>query len=455
MHKNKKSAHPAVPDVALGRRLEPVEGYERQSLKPHIVYILTKLELGGAQKVCLSLLEGVGTHSFSSSLITGTDGPLVSRAQKHRSVFFLASMKREVGLKNVFSEIKAFFSIIRILRKLKKKHKHIIVHTHSTKAGILGRWAAFFAGIKKRVHTVHGFGFHEHQSKFSWLTHFFLEWCMSFITTQYVCVSQTDIETGKRLLPRFEKKHILIRAAVDWDEFFVPVKKAGWPRSFDTIPAESLRMSGQREDECSFKSPIILSVRHSRKATANVSKEIGSIFTFGTVSCFKPQKNLQDLCKAFKIMHNTLPDTLKNHVMLEVIGDGVLRPQLESWIEENNMQRNIHLLGWQKNVAPFMHRWDAFVMSSLWEGLPCAIIEARLSKLPVLAYNVGGISEVIHHAKNGFLVNPGEYEKLAEHMGMVVQSENLYKNIANFPDQLNLFHIKSMVKEHAGLYQVL
>ena len=158
----------------------------------HIVYILTKLELGGAQKVCLSLLQGVKNTTHSSSLITGDQGELLQEAKKYDNVFLLSSLKREVGITSLLSEIKTFFEIIKILKNLKKKYKTVIVHTHSTKAGILGRWAAFFAGIKKRVHTIHGYGFHDHQPKWQWNLIFSLEYITSLITTKFICVSEQN-----------------------------------------------------------------------------------------------------------------------------------------------------------------------------------------------------------------------------------------------------------------------
>ncbi len=117
----------------------------------HVIQIITKLELGGAQKVCLALMEGLGK---GATLISGGDGVLVSQTQKFKSVYLLDSLKREVGLRAIINEIRAFFSLIRILKKLKKEYSNCVVHTHSTKAGILGRWAALFAGIRNKVSLV-------------------------------------------------------------------------------------------------------------------------------------------------------------------------------------------------------------------------------------------------------------------------------------------------------------
>jgi glycosyltransferase involved in cell wall biosynthesis len=383
-NKYKKSARP-----------ELVEGYGRMKNKPTVVYILTKLELGGAQKVCLNLLEGLEASGTTAYLITGSEGKLLNKVKNKKNIIFLDSFKREV--KNPFAEFKNFLELIKTLKQLKQKHPNIIVHTHSTKAGLLGRWAALFAGIKKRMHTVHGFGFHEYQNPFFWAINYACELVTSLITTDYVCVSAKDQTTGIKLLPRFASKSKVIRAAVDAEKF---------------IAATKLK---QNKIE---------------------------LFTFGTVACFKKQKNLFDLLEAFKAVNKKQPNT-----KLEIIGDGQLRDNIENWIKKNNLTVKITLLGWQTEVAPVMATWNAFALSSLWEGLPCAIIEARLLNLPVVAYNVGGISEVIKNGKNGFLIEPKNIAALSTAMLKLIDKPFDQKDIGLLP-----FYKQTMIQGHLELY---
>jgi len=96
-----------------------------------------------------------------------------------------------------------------------------------------------------------------------------------------------------------------------------------------------------------------------------------------------------------------------------------------------------------------------FALSSLWEGLPCSVIEARLSRLPVIAYDVGGISEVIVHGNNGFLVKSGDWQGLATHMVQVIVDPLCYRALAKHEDALSDFHNQTMVKNHKILYQKL
>lgn len=372
--------------------------------KTAVIYIITKLELGGAQKVCLSLFHDIEQHGYDTHLISGADGVLAPQVQNNPHAHLTKTMRREISLAGILTEVTNFFALIKQLRALKKEYAKIIVHTHSTKAGIIGRWAAFCAGVATRIHTVHGFAFHDFQSIVKKILLIIPELITSLITTRYICVSNADVQTGKRLFPRFAKKYTLIRAAVDTTHFLPTTR-----------------------------------VAHERK-----------LFIIGTISCFKPQKNLLDLLKAFELAYQQ--DT---HLRLEVIGDGIQRPALEAFIAHHNLQDVVTLHGWQHDVAPLMKRWHLFALSSLWEGLPCAIVEARLLKLPIISYNTGGISDIIQQGVNGFLYPQKAWHKLADGMLMLAHDATLYATLSCYPDNLHAFTRQQMVTQHAQLYQQL
>ncbi len=377
-----------------------------------VLYIITKLELGGAQKVCLSLMSGVVENGFEAGLISGSQGELVSQISKSKNVFLLDSFNREVGLRFIFKEIKTFFWILKIISRLKKEYPNLIVHTHSTKAGLMGRWAAFFSGIKIRIHTIHGFGFNEYQSKLKWYAIFFIEYLTSLITTHFICVSEKDREFGVRRLPKFGQKSSIIRAAVEWNKFYTPAVKGK-------------NISCLRDDS----------------------------FIIGTISCFKPQKNLFDLLKAFKILYESLNEENRTLVRLQIIGDGQLRGDIESWIRQNDLSEKIDLLGWNKEVVPWMRNWKVFALSSLWEGLPISVVEARLCRLPVVAYDVGGIFEVIFNGKNGFLIPPTFFVQFAHHLKFLVENKDICEKMSSYKDDLNDFKDSVMIDKHIQLYQ--
>ena len=196
-------------------------------MKPFpVVHIITKLELGGAQQNTLFTIAHLNRERFQPYLITNNEGILVSEAMALKGVttFLLTELIREI---NPLMDIRALFKIRDILRSLKKSDSAVIVHTHSSKAGILGRWAARFAGADVILHTFHGFGFHDFQT--SPVRHFliFLEKLTALITDKLITVSKANIHKGVKagIFPR--KKTVLIRSGIEMEEFTgIKVKKA-------------------------------------------------------------------------------------------------------------------------------------------------------------------------------------------------------------------------------------
>jgi glycosyltransferase involved in cell wall biosynthesis len=373
-----------------------------------VVYIITKLELGGAQKICLSLFKDRAHQGVPTYLITGNQGTLINEVNTLPNVFFIKSLKREITWYKTWLEMITFISVFRIVRKLKKQHPDLVVHTHGSKAGVIGRLAATLARVKNRIHTVHGFPFNPHQKLLPWLGAYCAELLCAPLTSHFVCVSQMDVQTGKRLLPGFSKKCSIIRAAVDSEYFYVPARNA--------LP---------------HPSPY-------------------EPFIFGTISCMKPQKNLMDMLKAFAYVYQHNP-----RARLEIIGDGIERKMLENWILKHGLTNVITLHGWQHDVLPFLKKWHCFALSSLWEGLPCAIIEARLAKLPILSYDTGGIREVVHHGVNGFVYPQKEWGQLAQGMLALSADELLFMTLRTYPDNFKDFDLKVMVDKHMKLYKTL
>jgi glycosyltransferase involved in cell wall biosynthesis len=378
----------------------------------HVVYIITKLELGGAQKVCLELFNGLRDANIATHLISGSQGILVDTIKENDHVILLNTFTREISLSSIVNEIRCLWHLTKQLRNLKKEYPTIIVHTHSTKAGIIGRWAAWFAGIQRRVHTIHGYGFHSHQSWLRWIVVYLAELVTSVITTHYICVSSADVATGMRLFPYFRKKYSLIRAAVNQQQFYIPAQVTEMDSVALDIPTTT--------------------------------------FTFGTISCFKPQKNLFDLLNAFALVNSYNP-----HTRLEIIGDGIQRKAIEQWIKENNLAEKVVLHGWQSDVVHIMRSWNVFTLSSLWEGLPCAIVEARLLKLPVICYDTGGIKDIIIHEKNGLLYPQKDWRSLGRGMLMLSHNKHLYMKLRSYADNLENFKTTHMVSEHIALYNEL
>jgi len=152
-----------------------------------ICHIITKLELGGAQEVALYAVSHLDRRRFRPVLIAGPGGLLTEEARRLPGVqtVIVPSLGRRI---HAVSDVFAFVHLLVLLRRLKPA----IVHTHSSKAGILGRWAARLAGVPFIFHTAHGFGFHDFQRPLVKRVYVWLERITSKITTKLVVVSYAN-----------------------------------------------------------------------------------------------------------------------------------------------------------------------------------------------------------------------------------------------------------------------
>lgn len=346
-----------------------------------VIYIITKLELGGAQKICLSLFQNF-SRDGKALLISGQGGLLDEQAEQIGPTIFVKTLINSISPLKFWKDLVAFWQISKIIKDSLKTHENVIVHTHSSKAGIIGRLAAWFAGCKNIVHTVHGFSFNPYQNIVKFCLFWSLELITNFISTRLIFVSKTDqnYATSKMFVP--QKKCVLIRA-------------------FPThTPAKDYKK-----------------LKIEKKTV-----------TIGTISCFKPQKNLFDLLEAIKVITNrTTRQKNSVQVNLEIIGDGELREKIEAWTREKKLKTRIKLHGWCQNLQPFFSKIDIFAMSSLWEGLPCAVVEAKLFNLPVISYDVGGTREIITDGLNGFLIKPGNKKSLCDKLNFLVNN-SVFRN---------------------------
>jgi len=161
-------------------------------MKIKVCHIITKLELGGAQKNTLYTVSNLDKEKFDVFLISGEGGILDDEAKKQNfKKYFLKNLVREISPLN---DLLALIKIFKILRK----EKPDIIHTHSSKAGIIGRIAGFLSGVKIIIHTYHGFGFNEHQRYLVKKFYIFIEKLVSFITDYFIFVSYDNLETAKK-----------------------------------------------------------------------------------------------------------------------------------------------------------------------------------------------------------------------------------------------------------------
>jgi len=344
-------------------------------VKTNLLFVITKLELGGAQTQLLSLIRRLDTSKYNIYLFTARSGLLMADAVRSPGLIVHGSAFLERAI-NPAADTLAFFELIRYI----KEKKIDIVHTHSSKAGIIGRCAAAAAGVRGIFHTVHGWPFHPYQRRAASALYILLERFAAMLTTRIVVVCEADKARGLAAKIGHPELYEIISYAIDAPSF---------GKAADTRIRRQLGIAGDS-------------------------------LVVGTVACFKPQKAPLDYLNLVRAVAAKMPD-----VVFVMAGDGVLRRAVERFIKRHGLERKVILTGWRRDVPQLLAAFDVFVLTSRWEGLPVSVIEAMAASLPVVATHTGGIAELIHEPRNGFLCPCGDLGALRDKVLRLLRDRNL------------------------------
>jgi glycosyltransferase involved in cell wall biosynthesis len=367
--------------------------------------IITRLELGGAQRVVLHTASNLDREVFEAGLAWGPGEVLDSEARSLDDVekFEISDLVRPVA------PLKDLRALVSLRRSIRRFHPQV-VHTHSSKAGVLGRLAARLERVPCVVHTVHGFGFTPLQSPVKRAAFFRAEKTAARWTDHFVAVSRVNRDRGVELGLWKPDQVSVIRAGVDLDRF----RAANDGR-------ETRRRLGLPDGV-----PVVT--------------QIGN---------FKPQKAPLDFIAAAARIAETMPE-----VWFVMVGDGPLRGEAEARAAEFGLGDRAIFCGWWDDVPGLLAATTVSVLSSRHEGLPCSVVESLAAGVPVVATEVDGTPEVIRPGVNGELVAPGDYDGLAAAvLAILNDGERRRSMAAAAADGLDEFGRDHMVRELEELYQ--
>ncbi len=282
-----------------------------------VVHLITKLELGGAQLNTLYTAEHLDPERFDVYLLCGPGGMLQSRLAAAGRLIVVPALGREI---RPGRDMQALFQLVRLFKRIQPQ----IVHTHSSKAGILGRLAAALAGVPLIIHSVHGFSFSSYQP--FWKRNFYLlaEKVCRRLTDHFIFVACADIELARQL--KLAGSNLtLIRSGFPMEKFLV------------------------RGDAAAMRARYGLGE---------------GCFVCGVVAPFKPQKGLVHLSAiAARVI------AVEPTVFFFIAGDGEERPQIEAELLRRGLAANFRLPGFVPDVENAMDGFDIGVSTALWEGL--------------------------------------------------------------------------------------
>lgn len=296
---------------------------------------------GPARNACL--LHEQLRSDFDTRLICGSpcqgEHDMAYLLSSEQDVYRLAEMSREISL----SDLKALFKLWRILRREKPQ----ILHTHTAKAGALGRAAGWLAGVPVMIHTYHGHVFHGYFS--SRKTRFFLaiERLLAKITTRIVAISES------------QRQELSVKYAV------APASKITVVQNGFHFPEFSEEQRNQARRHFGFEPHEFVLVWAGRMA---------------------PVKDVRLLAEVVVGAHE-----VSSPARFLVVGDGEERPVLEQLVSGCG---NVRLLGWQKDMDLIWRAADAAILTSRNEGTPTALIEAMAAGLPFVSTDVGGVRDL-------------------------------------------------------------
>jgi glycosyltransferase involved in cell wall biosynthesis len=334
-----------------------------------VLHIITHLAVGGATENTLTTCRLSNPDRIETAVLSGAtsaqEAALANLAEEWGvTVYPFPSLVRSI---RPGADLHAYYEMAKWLRR----ENWDVVHTHGSKAGIIGRLAAKKAGVPVIIHTVHGWGHHDRQHPASRALLIAAERRAARITDKLIVVADANREKGLGdSIGKFEQ-YTTIHSGIDIARYRdVRVDREALRASLG-IPANAL--------------------------------------VVGTVSRLAEQKAPWDFVKMAALVNARRPD-----VHFVFVGGGPMQAQFEAEVRAAGLEKVVHLAGYRNDIPEILRTFDIFALSSLWEGLPRVFAQAMCASLPIVATRVDGAPEAVYEGENGFLTAPGEPDQLAE-----------------------------------------
>ena len=382
-------------------------------MKKKIIRVIARLNIGGPAIHVILLSSRINHDQYETILLSGKEAPeegnMLELAEREGvQPIIITNLGREL---NLFRDLTTLLYLYRIF----KKEKPDIVHTHTAKAGTVGRIAAVLAGVPIIVHTFHGHVLHGYFGKhktnvFRWVERILAKWSTTIIAVSQQC------------------KDDLIRYQIGTDE---------------TIRMIPLGLDLDRFSQTNPEARTLLRDEWGVPQDA---------FLFGMIARMVPIKRHEDLFRAIPLVLQQLPNTY-----FIIVGDGERRKELESLMQEIQIQHRCIFAGFRQDLERVYQAVDAVVLTSGNEGLPVAIIESLSSGKPVVSTNVGGVSELIQDGLTGYLAEPFNVKSIADNLIKMASDPHKAQSMGKQAqiDILKRFSIQRLVRDIEECYEDL
>jgi glycosyltransferase involved in cell wall biosynthesis len=347
----------------MGRQLP-----EEQSEPIRVMRIISRMNIGGPATHVVLLNAGLDRRGYDCLLVTGSEGANEGSLRD----LALSSDLRLAMIPELGREIAPwsdFVTVVKLYRLMRRERPHV-VHTHTAKAGFVGRIAARLAGVPVVLHTFHGHVFHGYFSPAKTQLFLLIERLGARLSTRIITISPRLREEIAQFGVTGSERIEVIPLGFELEMFASQPRGAGDFRRSLGLPAAATLV--------------------------------------GAVGRLVPIKNIPLLLEAVALARQEDPD-----IRVVLIGDGSLREELEVEAEALGLGQAVIFTGWRHDLASVYADLDAVVISSHNEGTPASLIEAMATGCPVVSTRVGGVPDLIADGETGRLVPPGEREALA------------------------------------------
>ncbi len=384
------------------------------SQRATVVHVITRLDLGGAQQNTLDTIRLLDRERYAPQLVCGRGGELHDEARALGVPFTvldrLVHPVRPIDDAAAVAELRSYL----VAERGASNDAPMIVHTHSSKAGVIGRMAAIRAGIAPVIHSIHGFGYDVLGPAARRVALGVDRW-LGRRTDAFISVADHHLREGRRLGLIGSQVTRVIRSGFDLAEFATsPVRRE--------VARAALRY---RETD----------------------------LVVGMIGNLKAQKNPLEFVAIAERVRASRPDA-----RFFLTGEGPLRGEVEAAIanSEHLDESTFRLLGWRHDVPDLLAALDVAALTSRWEGLPRACPQAMAASRPIVATAVDGTPEAIVDGRNGFLYEPGDIDTAVAAITRLLDDAALRQTIGdNGPRDAAPWDVVRMVREQEELYAAM
>lgn len=384
--------------------------------KIKVLHLITHLGFGGASDNTLLTVKDLSRARYEVHLGAGADYvDWVEQGQEYADAFVM--FPQLYRSPRPLADLRLLWQLYRFFRT----QRYDIVHTHNAKAGVIGRLAAYLAGVPIILHSMHLLSWQDMEADRSGILkqikaavqeriYFWLEKFAATLSDSVITVSQLNREEAAQAGLAPLEKLTVVYSGIEYDRFQVNVDRAAKCRALGLNPNQ----------------PII-----------------------GMIGRLSPQKAPLDFVAAAKQVLAARPDA-----QFIMIGEGPLADEVQAAV--GNEER-IHLLGYRDDVPELLSLLDIFSLSSHWEGLGRALTEAMSVGIPVAVTAVNGVPEIVHHGQTGLLSPPAEPEKLADNIIWLLEHPDKAKAMSQRgqDEVLPHFGAQQMIEQIEAIYETL